>query len=818
MILGGTVPAGESARAEAARAAREAAELQRQLELKQRRAENFESGAAGETRTAQLLGALTPYGFHVLHDRRWPGSANANIDHLVVGPSGVFVIDTKSWSGDLTVEGGRLLQGQDPRDDAVDAVQSLADRVRDGVSGLGLPPVGVRAVLAFDARDLPCVDVRGVWVAGAELLPRALLSHAKNLTQMQVELVLRGLMDLFPPAIALEVATREREPSPTELPEDVLFSVSDLADDALKAAMKLPLEDWMVFLHPRQADFARRRFNGPALLRGSAGTGKTVVALHRLAYLAERRAASLLFLSFVRTLPAVQRAAYQRLSPNTVDRVQFASLHGWASQLLASRGQRVSVRPGECEGAYRDAWTAVGAGSVLDQPNTWTYWSEEVRQVIRGRCIGSLGEYQALARSGRGNRLGPVQRERVWELKEAYESNLRKRGLIDWEDLLRAALASLQASPLPVPYDAVVVDEVQDLTLTGVQLAAHVAADAPDSLLLVGDSRQAVFAGGVSPSQAGVGVTGRSSVLTVNYRNTAEILEFAAPLVADDEDVLGDGDWLDVECDVERHGLRPIVARGSCGRDIETKLLHRLRRTQAEGRASWGSMAVLCERLRDVARYRDLLIADGIPVVALEQWSGERVDAVKLGTIKRAKGLEFLFVFLPEVDIGLLPGAVLPSDEVDYERLVRGRRGLYVAATRARDGLWIGLLGPHQSQQPDVRPRADAAKPSVPRQASVPGSVYALAERELHASVIGGPARFNDGGWEYQGLLAIVCEVCSSPLYALRKPYEVAGKPYRYWALICRHCGTAREPQSLPDPIRKAFRKVAKKDSLRAEA
>lgn len=805
--------AGESARAEADRAAREAAELRRQLELKQRRAENFESGAAGETRTAQLLGALTPYGFHVLHDRRWPGSSNANIDYLVVGPSGVFVIDTKSWSGDLTVENGRLLQGQDPRDDAIDAVQSLADRVRDGVSGLGLPPVGVRPVLAFDGRSLPCVDVRGVWVAGAELLPRALLSHAKNLTQMQVELVLRGLMDLFPPAIALEDT---RKPEPAELPDDALFSVNELAEDALAAAMKLPLEDWMVFLHPRQADFARKRFNGPALLRGSAGTGKTVVALHRLAYLAERRAASLLFLSFVRTLLAVQRAAYQRLSPQTVDRVEFASLHGWASQLLASRGRRVSIRSAECEGAYRDAWAAVGAGSVLDQPATWTYWSEEVRQVIRGRRIESLAAYQALARSGRGNRLGPVQRERVWELKEAYEGNLKARGLSDWEDLLRAALQSLQANPLPAPYDAVVVDEVQDLTLTGVQLAAHVAAEAPDSLLLVGDSRQAVFAGGVSPSQAGVSVTGRSSVLTVNYRNTAEILEFAAPLVADGEDVLGDGDWLDVECQVERHGLRPIVARGSSGRDIEAALLHRLRRTQEEGRAGWGSMAVLCERLRDVARYRDLLIADGIPVVALDQWSGERVDAVKLGTIKRAKGLEFLFVFLPEVDIALLPGGTVPQEEVDYERLVRGRRGLYVAATRARDGLWIGLVGPQQSRRPEVSPPAKATESSEPRQMSVPGSVYALAERELRANVVGGPARFNDGGWEFQGLLAILCDECSSPLYALRKPYDVAGKSYRYWALLCRHCGTAREPQSLPDPIRKAFRKAAQKDSRAA--
>lgn len=90
-----------------------------------------------------------------------------------------------------------------------------------------------------------------------------------------------------------------------------------------------------------------------------------------------------------------------------------------------------------------------------------------------------------------------------------------------------------------------------------------------------------------------------------------------------------------------------------------------------------------------------------MPTVALEQWSGDGIDAVKVGTIKRAKGLEFLFVFLPEVDPALLPGQSAPEDEVERERLVRARRELYVAATRARDGLWLGLLG----SGPPVAPR-----------------------------------------------------------------------------------------------------------------
>lgn len=314
-------------------------------------------------------------------------------------------------------------------------------------------------------------------------------------------------------------------------------------------------------------------------------------------------------------------------------------------------------------------------------------------QVIRGRRISSLEEYQALARTGRGSRLGPVQRETVWRLKEEYERNLRGRDLTDWDDLLSLALASLSSEPLADPYAVVVVDEVQDLTLTGVELVSRLAADAPDSLLLVGDSHQALFAGGVSPRQAGITVTGRSTVLDINYRNTLEILEFAAPLVADDEDALGDGETVDKHCKVERRGLPPLVARGARRRDVEAALVTCLHQTHAAGRTTWAGMAVLCARVRDVERYRALLVSSGVPTVALEQWSGDGIDAVKVGTIKRAKGLEFLFVFLPEVDPALLPGQPAPEDEVERERLVRARRELYVAATRARDGLWLGLLG-----------------------------------------------------------------------------------------------------------------------------
>ena len=802
--------AGSSARAEALRTAATVRDLEAEAARLAQRSQNFDRAAEGERRTAELLGPLTAYGFHPLHDRRWPGTAHANIDHLVVGPSGVFVVDTKSWTGDVRVDGEGLWQGQALRDETVEAMQLLADAVRDGLAGLGLPPLGVRPVLAFDGRRDARAVTTGVWVIGAEVLSRELLREARHLTVSQVEQVLRGLLDLFPP---IDDSTAPQVPAPRAAaaeeppaPPDALFTSEDLEQDAVAAALKAPLEDWMVFLHPRQADFARRRFNGPALLRGPAGTGKTVVALHRMAYLAERRASRVLFLSFVRTLPAVQRAAYERLSPATMDRVEFASLHAWASQLLRHRRTPVVVDQQACTRAYDDAWMAVGKGSLLDRPGCWTYWQEEVQQVVRGRRVPDLATYLVLPRTGRGARLGANQREAVWRLKEQYEANLRARGLRDWDDLLEAALTSVRERPLAVPYASVVVDEVQDLTMTGLQLLAAIAVDGPDSLLLVGDSRQAVFAGGVSPSAAGIQVTGRSTVLEINYRNSAEVLEFAAPLVADDADVLGEGEPLPASTTAERSGLTPLVAHAPRTADLEVALLSCLTSTHAAGRSPWGGMAVLASRRADVRRLEAVLGSAGIPAVSLERWSGNRLDAVKVGTIKRAKGLEFPFVYLPGVDVALLPGAAEPDDEVDRDKLLRARRELYVAATRARDGLWVGVLRPEAGTRARVSASPAPVAPVPDRPAT---SVYALARLRFGVEVEGGPSRFGQAGWMDAGPLLILCKRCRTPMHGWRRVYEIAGRAFRYWALVCATCRTASAPQDLGDADRKALQEHA---------
>ena len=116
--------AGESARETARRQREKAERLLRSAEL-------YEKGAEGEQHTASVLAALPTDQWTVLHDRRWPGRKLANVDHVVVGPPGVFVIDSKNWAGRVAVKDGVLRQNGYRRESTVRAAADAAVAVAE---------------------------------------------------------------------------------------------------------------------------------------------------------------------------------------------------------------------------------------------------------------------------------------------------------------------------------------------------------------------------------------------------------------------------------------------------------------------------------------------------------------------------------------------------------------------------------------------------------------------------------------------------------------------------------------------------------------
>jgi hypothetical protein len=449
-----------------------------------------------------------------------------------------------------------------------------------------------------------------------------------------------------------------------------LLDADELREDQVASAMSGSFQSWLTFLHPSQSGIVTRRYSGPARIGGPAGTGKTVVALHRLRAIARRTTGPLLFTTFVRTLPAVHRESFLRLAPELADRVEFTGLHAWAHRLLRQRGVTVSQH-GSARSVFNLAWVA--HRSALEPVEPREYWWTEIDTVVKGRGIRTFDEYAPVPRPGRVRKLSTAQKEAVWALYETYQDKLAERGLLDFNDLVQRAWEELDGED--PPYAAVVADEVQDISLMGLRLLHRLAGDGPDGLLLVGDGQQQVYPGGWKLSEAGISMRGRGAVLKVNYRNRADIVRFADGLGAVDAvDDLDGGAGVSLrDAEVVSEGGVVRMWRGERA-DLGQALRDALRGTVAPS----GSTAVIV--LGKVGDVVAALRGAGVASTPLKEYAGLPDDSVKVGTVHRAKGLEFQAVIAVHFESD---GAGADREE----RELRARQ-LMVAATRARDELW----------------------------------------------------------------------------------------------------------------------------------
>ncbi len=481
---------------------------------------------------------------------------------------------------------------------------------------------------------------------------------------------------------------------------EALFALDEQELTGLGAALKRPIEDWTVFLHPEQTPLVRRTYSGPARIGGPAGTGKTSVGLHWLAGKAATRPGRMLWVTFVRTLAPVMKEAYRRLSPETVDRVEFTHVHGLATAVLKERGIRYRMDPKKAAEAFRVAWARVGKPQGLGGTGcSQDYYAEEIEAVIKGRGLASLEEYLGVRRIGRRTAFNAARREIVWQLACAYDEELAARGIVDMDDLLVMARDELRRQPQPT-YASIVVDEAQDLTLVGVQLLQLLAGgvDETDSLLLLGDGQQAVYAGGWNLSEARISVSGRATVLKHNHRNTVEILAAASTFLAGDpfDDLDGEGQPAHRGLEVLRHGEDVVDKRfreRRCPRSAaRRRRACRLWRgsTSVPGTSPCCSLPRRCGlAMRKRCRQWP---AGGSTLRHVGRDTTQQ--AIKVGTYHRSKGLEFKHVFLPRLEVKTKLLTSGGSDEaVQREKAELAHRNLFVAATRARDGLWLGRVG-----------------------------------------------------------------------------------------------------------------------------
>ncbi|MFJ9786320.1 UvrD-helicase domain-containing protein [Amycolatopsis sp. NPDC101161] len=566
--------------------------------------------------------------------------------------------------------------------------------IRDG-RGRVLPGSAVHFVLIAPGSAGTSVRDAGPFrVIAEQRLSQLFERAAPHLNRGQVEAVADQAGRLLAGYVPLRVETSGRDRT-----ADALLEPDALVADQVAAAQQRPFDSWLTFLHPHQRAIVNRDYSGPARISGPAGTGKTVVALHRLRRLARRSTGPLLFTTFVRTLPAVHEAAFTRLAPELAGRAEFTHLHAWIRRFLVERGMGLDVDPRGVRTAFSRAWARHRA--VLEPIERHDeYWRTEIDRVIRGRGFTTLAEYSIPRRHGRNVRLTAEQKAAVWRFYETYRELLAERGLHDYNDVIDTALAELRQRPLENRYAAVVVDEVQDITLNGLRLIKELAGTGPNQLLLVGDGQQQVYPGGWRLSDAGIPVKGRGEVLRVNDRNRHEVLSFAKGIDAKNE-----VDGLDDEVGVALREAEGANTGGTATswRGSEDELADELARRIAELPAPLGQTALILFHRGDLTRCRRILRAIGVPCLSLDDYSGEPDDCLKVGTVHRAKGLDFQAVLVVE-----FPGKATEAGVAAEEASELRDRQRLVAATRARDYLWWGVVEPAGEAVPDRVPSLPA--------------------------------------------------------------------------------------------------------------
>jgi hypothetical protein len=306
-------------------------------------------------------------------------------------------------------------------------------------------------------------------------------------------------------------------------------------DEALAAMLDAPLEKWRVFLHPSQRGLVNRSWSGPVRVLGGAGTGKTVVAMHRAVYLADRVYVRpedrVLFTTFTRNLAADIGANLQKLCrPDVARRIEVVHLDGWVGDLLRRAGYPHEIAYWGIGDRLKDLWEQAMALAPSGLFSA-SFYRDEWDAVVQGQGCDSWEDYRAASRAGRGVRVSREQRKAIWPVFEEYRHLLAKRGLREPEGALRDAVALLEQHKLRVTYRSVVVDEAQDMSTNAFRLLRAVVPEGPDDLFLVGDGHQRIYRRQVVLSRAGVNIVGRGKRLRINYRTTDEIRQFAVALL-----------------------------------------------------------------------------------------------------------------------------------------------------------------------------------------------------------------------------------------------------------------------------------------------
>ncbi|GAB3113514.1 3'-5' exonuclease [Streptomyces calidiresistens] len=521
-------------------------------------------------------------------------------------------------------------------------------------------------------------------------------------------------------------------------------AVTTVDDDIRNVLAEGDFRAWKVYLHPTQRKIVERNYSKPARVSGGPGTGKTIIALHRVARLAAAlppgHGKPILLTTYTKNLTADLRSRLTSLvDPALLSRIDIKHIDQLAQGVLTE-----NTAPGAQRSLISDDRALDILREVLFEHDEQRWDAEflfdEWEQIVLGQSLATRQDYFKVRRAGMGRALNRPERAAIWKLLDQFTLRLNGLGRETWAQAAeRAARYEMERARkirtraehkeaigggdlihfddnssamryLRHRYRHIVVDEAQDLSPAHWKMLRAMVAPGPNDLFIAGDTHQRIYDRQVTLSTVGINIRGRSSKLTLSYRTTREILHQAAKIVhGTTYDDLDDGtDTLDGYHSL-LHGPSPQYVACADWTDEITRLAEALKQWRAEitrptedgtVRDPNGAMAV-CVADGDMAGRvaADLETKHGITTATLTKDGPQGGGEVHIGTMHRFKGLEYQKIAIVGVCDGILPRNALiekykTTDPKRYEReLKKSRNQLFVAITRARDALRISWHG-----------------------------------------------------------------------------------------------------------------------------
>ena len=477
------------------------------------------------------------------------------------------------------------------------------------------------------------------------------------------------------------------------------FYVVEENDSELMNMLNAPLEKWRVFLHPTQRKLVENTYNGPVRVLGGAGTGKTVVAMHRAKQLASGinlfENQKILFTTYTKNLAIdIYENLKKICDEETLSKIEVKNLDQWVYEFLTKHGYKNEIVYANKTAALWERAIAT-KDSALDLSES--FFKEEWERVIQKYSISTLNDYIKVSRAGRGTRLSRAQRKLIWEVFEQYRLLLSSKNYKEPSDAMRDARIILQNSNILSPYSHIVVDEAQDFSDEAFRLLRDLVPESKDDLFIVGDAHQRIYGHKIVLGQCGIKIVGRSKKLKLNYRTTDEIRKWAVALLNGETiDDLDEGVDSNKDYKSLYHGPKPLIKHFE-SYDAEIAFIKTyIANLKKEDENSRICLVARTQKIID--NYNSDLNNMGISTVKISRNTKDDISntGIRLATMHRVKGLDFDYVIIASMNKGIVPLELVEKSEeeqIEAERLTKEKSLVFVAATRAKKSLLVSSYG-----------------------------------------------------------------------------------------------------------------------------